>query len=136
MSHHDALLLALRSLVRRPLRTVLTVVAVMLGTGLLVALTAIAGTADSRIINELGKGGPASAIKVVAAEPDLADPDTDQLRTGAPRDLDEAAVRKIRRAPEVASVEGVLQAPVLVLPLPAQPLHRGQLRAYLPASLV
>lgn len=118
MSHRDALALALRSLLRRPLRTALTVVAVTLGTGLLVALTAIAGTADSRIINELGKGGPASAIRVVAAAPDRSDPDTDQLRTGPPRDLDEAAVRRIRGAPDVASVEGILQAPVLVLPLP------------------
>jgi putative ABC transport system permease protein len=121
MSHHDALMLAMRSLLRRPLRSALTVIAVSLGSGLLVALTAIAGTADSRIINELGRGGPASAIRVVAAEPDRAAPDTDQLRTGPPRNLDEAAVRAIRRAPDVASVDGVLQTPVLVVPLP--PIH-------------
>ncbi|MEA2670827.1 MAG: hypothetical protein QOG45_1047, partial [Chloroflexota bacterium] len=118
MSHRDALVLALRSLVRRPLRSALTVAAVALGTGLLVALTAIAGTADSRIINELGRGGPASAIRVVAAEPDPSAPDTDQLRTGRPRDLDEAALRAIRRAPDVASVEGLLQTPVEVVALP------------------
>ncbi|MDB5066029.1 MAG: transporter [Chloroflexi bacterium] len=118
MTHRDALVLALRSLVRRPLRSALTVAAVALGTGLLVALTAIAGTADSRIINELGKGGPASAIRVVAAEPDPSAPDTDQLRTGRPRDLDEAALRAIRRAPDVASVQGVLQTPVEVIALP------------------
>jgi putative ABC transport system permease protein len=118
VSHRDALMLAVRSLLRRPLRTALTVVAVTLGSGLLVALTAIAGTADSRIINELGRGGPASAIKVVAAEPDRSAPDSDVLRTGRPRDLDEAAVRAIRRAPDVASVEGVLQTPVEVIPLP------------------
>jgi ABC-type antimicrobial peptide transport system permease subunit len=118
VSHRDALTLAVRSLLRRPLRTALTVVAVTLGSGLLVALTAIAGTADSRIINELGKGGPASAIKVVAAEPDRSAPDSDVLRTGRPRDLDEAAVRRIREAPDVASVEGVLQTPVEVIPLP------------------
>jgi putative ABC transport system permease protein len=118
VSHRDALMLAVRSLLRRPLRTALTAVAVTLGSGLLVALTAIAGTADSRIINELGQGGPASAIKVVAAEPDRSAPDSDVLRTGRPRDLDEAAVRAIRRAPDVASVEGVLQTPVEVIPLP------------------
>jgi putative ABC transport system permease protein len=118
VSHRDALLLALRSLLRRPWRTVLTVTAVTLGSGLLVALTAIAGTADSRIINELGRGGPASAIRVVAAEPDPGSPDSDQLRTGRPRDLDEAAVTAIRRARDVASVDGVLQSPVLVVPLP------------------
>jgi putative ABC transport system permease protein len=118
VSHRDAMMLAVRSLLRRPLRTALTVVAVTLGTGLLVALTAIAGTADSRIINELGRGGPASAIKVVAAEPDRSAPDSDVLRTGRPRDIDEAAVRAIRRAPDVASVEGVLQTPVEVIPLP------------------
>ncbi|HEY0409851.1 MAG TPA: ABC transporter permease, partial [Candidatus Dormibacteraeota bacterium] len=77
-----------------------------------------AGTADSRIINELGRGGPASAIRVVAAEPDPSAPDTDQLRTGRPRDLDEAALRAIRRAPDVASVEGLLQTPVEVVALP------------------
>jgi putative ABC transport system permease protein len=126
MSYRDALALALRSLLRRPLRSALTVAAVTLGSGLLVALTAIAGTADSRIINELGKGGPASAIRVVAAEPDSSAPDTDQLRTGRPRDLDEAAVRAIRRAPAVASVDGVLQSPVLVVPLaPIRGLRHG-----------
>jgi putative ABC transport system permease protein len=114
----DALVLALRSLLRRPWRTALTVSAVTLGSGLLVALTAIAGTADSRIINELGRGGPASAIRVVAAEPDPTAPDSDQLRTGRPRDLDDAAVTAIRRAPDVVSVDGVLQSPVLVVPLP------------------
>lgn len=118
MTSRDALVLALRSLLRRPWRTALTVSAVTLGSGLLVALTAIAGTADSRIINELGRGGPASAIRVVAAEPDPTAPDSDQLRPGRPRDLDEAAVTAIRRAPDVVSVDGVLQSPVLVVPLP------------------
>jgi ABC-type antimicrobial peptide transport system permease subunit len=129
VSWRDALTLSLRSLLRRPLRSALTVAAVALGSGLLVALTAIAGTADSRIINELGRGGPASAIKVVAAEPDPSAPDSDVLRTGRPRDLDESAVRRIRRAPEVASVEGVLQTPVEVIALTPSRRARAGVRA-------
>jgi putative ABC transport system permease protein len=129
VSRRDALVLALRSLLRRPWRTALTVIAVTLGSGLLVALTAIAGTADSRVINELGRGGPASAIRVVAAEPDPAAADSDQLRAGRPRDLDEAAVTAIRRARDVVSVDGVLQSPVLVVPLPPIRGLRGGGRA-------
>jgi hypothetical protein len=84
VSHRDALGLALRSLLRRPLRSALTLAGVTLGSGLLVALTAIAGTADTRVLAELGNSGPVSAIRVAAAEPDRRGQDSDELFVGRP----------------------------------------------------
>jgi cell division protein FtsX len=117
VTHRDSLALALRSLIRRPLASVLTVIAITLGHGLLVALAAIAGTADGRILKEVGDGGPVSAIRVAAAEPGPRDTDGDELRTGRPHDLDESAVIAIRRAPDVVSVDGLLESSVLVVPV-------------------
>ncbi len=118
MSLRDSALLALRSALRRPARTLLTVIAVALGSGLLVALAAIAQVADTRIIGELGKGGPATAIKVVAAAPDPSQPDSDSPRAGTARDLSQATVDAIRGAPSVNSVVAVLASRVLVVPPP------------------
>lgn len=118
MSLRDGLLLALRSSLRRPARTALTIVAVALGSGLLVALAAISQVADTRIVGELGKGGPATAIKVAAALPDQGSLDSDNPRAGAPRNLDAAALAAIRRAPSVSSVVAVLAQPVEVIPPP------------------
>ncbi|HEV7679957.1 MAG TPA: ABC transporter permease [Candidatus Dormibacteraeota bacterium] len=118
MSWRDGLLLALRSVLRRPARTALTVLAVALGSGLLVALAAIAQVADTRVIGELGKGGPATAIKVAAAAPDPIAPDSDTPRAGAPRALDDAALRAIRGAPSVQSATPVLAQQVIVVPPP------------------
>jgi putative ABC transport system permease protein len=114
----DSALLAVRSALRRPARTLLTVVAVALGSGLLVALAAIAQVADTRIIGELGKGGPATAIKVVAAAPDPVQPDSDTPKAGVAKDLGQATLDAITRAPEVTSVVPVLATPVLVIPPP------------------
>jgi hypothetical protein len=118
MRWQDSARLALRSVLRRPGRAVLTVLGVALGSGLLVALAAIAQVADTRIIGELGKGGPATAIKVSAAAPDPGQPDSDNPHPGPARSLDQAALDAIRRAGDVSSVAPVLAAGVLVIPPP------------------
>lgn len=118
MSWRDGLLLALRSVVRRPARTALTVIAVALGSGLLVALAAIAQVADTRVIGELGKGGPATAIKVAAAAPDPVAPDSDTPKAGPAKNLDDAALRTIRRAQYVSSALPVLAQQVIAVPPP------------------
>ena len=118
MSWRDGLLLALRSVVRRPARTALTVLAVALGSGLLVALAAIAQVADTRVIGELGKGGPTTAIKVAAAAPDPVAPDSDTPKPGPVRNLDETALRNIRNAQSVSSVTPVMSQQVIAVPPP------------------
>jgi putative ABC transport system permease protein len=118
MSWRDELNLAIRSLLRRPGRTAITLLAVTLGTGLLVALGTIGATADSRIVSKLSKGGPAAAIRVAAALPNPGQLDSDNLQAGAPKNIDEAAVTAIRRAPHVDSVVPVLAARVIAIPPP------------------
>jgi ABC-type antimicrobial peptide transport system permease subunit len=118
VSWRDGLLLALRSVLRRPARTTLTVIAVALGSGLLVALAAIAQVADTRVIGELGKGGPATAIKVAAAQPDPVAPDSDTPKAGPAKNLDDAALRAIRKAPSVSSALPVLAQQVIAVPPP------------------
>jgi ABC-type antimicrobial peptide transport system permease subunit len=70
MNWVDALTLASRSLRRRPGRALLTILAVTLGTTLLVALASVASSAGSRIVSKLSNGGPATAIKVSASKAD------------------------------------------------------------------
>jgi putative ABC transport system permease protein len=118
MSWRDVFTLAIRSLMRRPGRAAITLTAVTLGTGLLVALGTIGATADSRIISKLSKGGPAAAIKVAAAIPNPGQLDSDNLQAGAPKNIDESAVAAIRRAPHVDSVVPFLATPVLAIPPP------------------
>jgi cell division protein FtsX len=118
VSWHDSLRLAFRSLVRRPGRTVLTILAVTLGTGLLMALGTIAGTADTRVISQLSKGGPAAAIKVVAAAPDPTQLASDNLVAGKAKNLTQDAVNAIQRAPHVDSVVPILAMRVVAIPPP------------------
>lgn len=118
MSWSDAGLLAIRSLRRRGGRSLLTGVGVTLGTTLLVALLSIAGTADSRIVRQLSKGGPAAAIHVDDAFPDPSNLSSDSLKTGAHHDLGDEAVNTIRTSPHVGSVVTVLSVPVLAVPCP------------------
>jgi putative ABC transport system permease protein len=114
----DSALLGIRSALRRPGRTLLTVIAVALGSGLLVALAAIAEVADTRIIGELGKGGPATAIKVAAAAPNPLQPDSDAPQAGPARDLTQGTLDAIRRASDMSAVVPVLASPVIVIPPP------------------
>ena len=70
--------------VRRPSGSdaVLTVLAVTLAASLLTALLSIAGTAETRVLSELAKGGPLSGIKVAAATPDPAQIGQDDAQPG------------------------------------------------------
>ncbi|MBA3956543.1 MAG: hypothetical protein H0X58_07755, partial [Acidimicrobiia bacterium] len=77
MSWRDALALAGKGVQRRPGRAVLTVLAVALAAALLTALLTIAGTAETKVLDELAKGGPLAGIKVAAAEPDPGQIDQD-----------------------------------------------------------
>ena len=70
MTWLDAILLAARSVRRRPGRTALTILAVTLAAALLTALVTIATTAQTRVLDQLAKGGPLSGIRVSAASPD------------------------------------------------------------------
>ncbi len=69
MSWADACRLAARSVLRRPGRTALTMVAVALAAALFTAMLTMAATAQGRVLNQLAKGGPLSGIQVAAAAP-------------------------------------------------------------------
>jgi putative ABC transport system permease protein len=116
VSWSDAGILALRSLARRGARTLLACLGVALGTTLLVALLSISATADTRVVSQLSRGGPAAAIHVDDAVPDPAGYESDSLAAGPHHDIDDAAVASIRRAPHVASVVPVLSTGALVVP--------------------
>jgi putative ABC transport system permease protein len=142
LSWSDAGLLALRSLRRRGGRTLLTGLGVTLGTTMLVALLSISATADSRIVSQLSKGGPAAAIHVDDAFPDPSNLSSDDLKTGAHHDLDDAAVAALQRSPHVSSVVTVLSTPVLAIPCPgvvpgpkAPPACRKETDGYLTSAV-
>src|SRR5918911_3656030 len=105
----------MKNLRRRFGRSVLTVLAVALAATLLTALVTIAGTARTRVLKELAKGGPLAGIRVEAAEPDPAQIDNDNARPGPPKDLDEEARRRITGLPDVVSVVPVVASQMLVV---------------------
>jgi ABC-type antimicrobial peptide transport system permease subunit len=111
----DAIGLATKGLRRRPGRAVLTVLAVTLAAALLTALLTIAGTAETRVLDELAKGGPLAGIKVAAATPDPAQLDNDNAQPGAPKDLDQDAVDRITHLKDVRDVVPVIAAKLLVV---------------------
>ena len=115
MSWLDAAFLALRSVTRRPAPNLLTIVAVGLGSALLVALGTIAAAADTRVIGRLSQGGPAGSIRVAAAAPSAAQLDSDSLKTNGAATLDEARVDRLRALPHVSAVIPYLASPALVL---------------------
>jgi putative ABC transport system permease protein len=104
VSWPDAFTLALRGALRRPVRTALTAVGVMLGSGLLVALAVITSAADSKVLERLGQGGPITAVRVAPAVPRPGQLESDALQTAAPHDLTDATLAQVRRAPHVAGV--------------------------------
>jgi ABC-type antimicrobial peptide transport system permease subunit len=106
----------MRNLRRRFGRSLLTILAVALAATLLTALVTIAGTARTRVLQELAKGGPLAGIRVEAAEPDPSQIDNDNARPGPPRDLDEEAKARISALPDVSSVVPVVSSQVLVVP--------------------
>jgi hypothetical protein len=118
VSWSDAIRMACSTALRRFGRTALTVLAVILASSLLVALATIVTTASSRVIGQVSKGGPITAIKVLAAEAAPGQLDTDSLRPAEPRDLGRADRGRIAGLPGVSSTAGVLTAEVLVVPPP------------------
>jgi putative ABC transport system permease protein len=118
MSLRDAVAFAVRNLRRRGARTLLTGLAVALGATPLVALLTISGTADTRVVSQLGKGGPIAAIHVDDAVPAPNALSSDNLETGPHHDITIASVGAIRRSPHVSSVVGVLTIGGLAVPCP------------------
>ena len=115
MTWRDAAVLAARSVRRRPGRTGLTILAVALASALLTALLTIAGTAETRVLNELAKGGPLAGIRVAAAEPDPGQIDRDNARPGRDKVLDDSALNRIRRLSQVRTVVPVVSARLFVI---------------------
>lgn len=116
MTWRDAVDLAATSVRRRFGRAVLTVLAVALAAALLTALLTIAGTARTRVLDQLAKGGPLAGIKVAAAEPDPRQLDSDNPRPGDPKDLNQATLEQIRGLQGVSKVLPVVAARVAVMP--------------------
>jgi len=103
-----AVFLANRELRRRTGRAVLTVLAVALAAALLTALLTIALTAETKVLDELAKGGPLSGIKVAAAKADPAQATQDNSRPGEATILDQAAVDRIGKLPFIRAVVPVM----------------------------
>lgn len=101
MRWRDAIALAATSVRRSLGRAVLTVSAVALAAALLTALLTIAGTARTRVLDQLSKGGPLSGIQVAAAEPDPGEIDQDDPKPGPSKIIDDAARKRIAALPEV-----------------------------------
>jgi putative ABC transport system permease protein len=115
----DLAAFAIRDLGRRGARSVLSGLAVTLGTTLLVALLSISATAQSRVVSQLSKGGPIAAIHVDDAQPAPNALASDDLKTGAHHDIGDTAVAAIRSAAHVVSVDAVLSMPAEIVPCPA-----------------
>jgi ABC-type antimicrobial peptide transport system permease subunit len=118
MSWVDALTLASRSLRRRPGRALLTILAVTLGTTLLVALASVASSAGSRIVSKLSNGGPATAIKVSPSKADSDQLYTDELRAAGAKAINDATINTLRQSPNVAAVIPVMASRILAVPPP------------------
>jgi putative ABC transport system permease protein len=115
MSWSDAITLALRGALRRPVRTALTTLGVMLGSGLLVALAVVTSAADTKVLDRLGQGNPLSTVRVAPAQPRQGQLATDALQPGAGHDISDATLTSIRRAPGVARVVPIQTSRVLEL---------------------
>jgi len=119
MRWRDAAALAATSIRRRFGRSVLTVLAVALAATLLTALVTIAGTARTKVLSELSKGGPLAGINVAAAAVDPSQVDNDNPRAGPPKDLGEDIRNRITALPDVKEVLAIVASPVnVVVPEP------------------
>ena len=114
MSWGDAFRLAARSVLRRPGRAALTVVAVALAAALFTAMLTMAATAQGRVLNQLAKGGPLAGIQVAAAAPDPSQSGVDNPAQGAAKPIDQAALDRISRIRGVDVVLPIVTAQSLV----------------------
>jgi len=108
--------MAMRELVRRPGRALLTMIAVALATAMLTALVAIADTGRTRVLNQITHGGALAGISVVAAAPNPGQEGLDNPTAGPSRTLTAAALRAMSTIPDVTTVVPILQAGVIVIP--------------------
>ena len=115
MSWSDAVRLAARSVLRRPGRAALTVVAVAFAAALFTAMLTMAEAARSRVLDQLSKGGPLAGIQVAAAAADPSQLDSDNPRPGATLPIDEAALRRIQALPGVSTVLPIVTAESIVV---------------------
>ncbi|HWD52407.1 MAG TPA: ABC transporter permease [Acidimicrobiales bacterium] len=115
MTWADAIRLAARSVLRRPARAALTIGAVALAAALFTAMLTMAETAQSRVLNQLAKGGPLAGIQVAAAASDPSQVGIDNPTQGPPKSLDPAALARIRRVPGVGGVFPIVTAQSLVI---------------------
>ncbi len=119
MTWRDAWVLALRGVRRRFGRAILTVFAVALAAALLSSLLVAAGSARSRVLDQVSKGGPLAGIRVDAAAPDLSALDSDSPPRGDPRAIDDEARDRIAALPGVRSVLPIVVNPAeIVFPDP------------------
>jgi hypothetical protein len=116
MTWRDAIAVAARSVRRRAGRAVLTVLAIALAATLLTSLLIASGAARRRVLDQVSEGGPLAGIEVAAAAPNPGALDSDQPAPGAPRAIDDAALRRIAAVPNVKSVVPVVATPVVVVP--------------------
>ena len=115
MTWIDALRLASRSVLRRPGRAALTVVAVALAAALFTAMLTMAATAQGRVLNQLAKGGPLAGIQVAAAASDPTQLQSDNPTPGPPKALDQAALSRIEHLHGVDTVLPIVTAQTLVI---------------------
>ena len=116
MTWRDALSMAIKGSSRRLWRTALTILGVMLATALLVSLSTLVDSANSRILNRVGEGGPVTAIEVVAAEPAPGQLKSDSVRRARPRSISDDDREQISELPGVEATFGILTAPITVVP--------------------
>jgi len=114
MSWADAFRLAARSVVRRPGRAALTVVAVALAAALFTAMLTMAATAQGRVLNQLAKGGPLAGIQVAAAAPNPSQAGVDNPALGPSKPIDQTALDRIAKIRGVDVVLPVVTAQSLV----------------------
>ena len=114
MSWADTVRFAARSVLRRPGRAALTVVAVALAAALFTAMLTMAATAQGRVLGQLAKGGPLAGIQVAAAAPDPSQAGVDNPTRGAPKPIDQAALDRIARIRGVDVVLPIVTAQALV----------------------
>jgi len=110
----DTVRFAARSVLRRPGRAALTVVAVTLAAALFTAMLTMAATAQGRVLDQLAKGGPLAGIQVAAAAPDPSQAGVDNPTRGAPKPIDQAALDRIARLRGVDVVLPIVTAQALV----------------------
>jgi ABC-type antimicrobial peptide transport system permease subunit len=119
VSWSAAIALAFKGLHRRPGRSMLTVLAVLLAAALLTALLTIATTAETRVLDELAKGGPLAGIKVAATAPDPEQVGQDEAIGSKLHTIDDAALTRIQELPAVREAIPVVVTRVLVAPPPS-----------------